>query len=152
MGATVKMCGISLMCVIALSLRDVQAQEPDKKTTDAKKAGDGKKVADKIKEIAGTAEYLRDVPKHFATLKAVDAGRNQVTLLIEGEVLAKIWPLAPDAEIKVMGWWGRLADFTLGDRVWVWFRTDRKKQPIAISMLADEISEQEIHGEPLTIV
>jgi hypothetical protein len=32
----------------------------------------------------------------------------------------------------------------------VWFKTDRKKQPVAISMLADEISEQDIHGPGVT--
>jgi hypothetical protein len=104
------------------------------------------KIDDKIKEIAGTSEFLRHVPKHFATLKAVDPANHQVTLLIEGEKLAKIWPLVPEAEIKIHGWWGRLDHFTLGDRVWVWFKTDRKKQAVAISMLADEISEQDIHG------
>src|SRR5262249_55266291 len=69
---------------------------------------DEKKLKDKVKEVAGTAEFLRSVPKHFATLKAVDPARRQVTLLIEGEVLPKVWPLVPDAEVKVMGWWGRL--------------------------------------------
>jgi hypothetical protein len=110
-----------------------------------------KKLKDKVREVAGAAEFLRDVPKHFATLKAVEPAHRQVTLLIEGEVLAKVWPLAPDAEIKVLGWWGRLDHLALGDRVWVWFRTDRKKQPVAISMLADEVSEQDIHGVGLTV-
>ncbi len=112
---------------------------------------DPKKLNDKVKEIAGTAEFLRSVPKHFATLKAVDQAKNQVTLLIEGEVLPKVWTVVPDAEIKVLGWWGRLGNFTVGDRVWVWFKTDRKKQAVAISMLADEISEQDFHGGPLTL-
>ena len=112
---------------------------------------DPKKLNDKVKEIAGTAEFLRSVPKHFATLKAVDPARNQVTLLIEGEVLPKVWQVVPDAEIKVAGWWGRLDQFRPGDRVWAWFKTDRKKQPVAISMLADEISQQDINGRPLTV-
>jgi hypothetical protein len=110
-----------------------------------------KKVKDKIKEVAGAAEFLRDVPKHFATLKAIDPGRRQVTLLIEGDVLAKVWPLAPDAEIKLLGWWGRLEHLVVGDRVWVWLRTDRKKQPVAVSMLADEISQQVVNGPGLTV-
>jgi hypothetical protein len=110
-----------------------------------------KSVKDKIKEIAGSAEFLRDVPKHFAILKSVDTRRGQVTLLIEGEVLPKVWSLVPDAEVKVMGWWGRLDQFTVGDRVWVWFKTDRKKQAVAISMIADEPSEQDIHGQGLTV-
>jgi hypothetical protein len=112
---------------------------------------EGKKLNDKVKEIAGSAEFLRSVPKHFATLKAVDVLGHKVTLLIEGEVLPKVWPLVPDAEVKVLGWWGRLDQFKLGDRVWVWFKTDRKKQPVAISMLADEISEQDIHGPGIAL-
>jgi hypothetical protein len=112
---------------------------------------EGKKLKDKVKEIAGSAEFLSSVPKHFATLKAVDVPGHKVTLLIEGEVLPKVWPLVPDAEVKVLGWWGRLDQFKIGDRVWVWFKTDRKKQPVAISMLADEISEQDIHGPGVTV-
>lgn len=96
--------------------------------------------------IAGKAEVLRHVPKRFATLTAADVANRRVTLLVEGENLAKVWSLAADAEIKVAGWWGRLDQLTLGDRVWVWFNVDRKQQPINILMLADEISEQEIHG------
>jgi hypothetical protein len=111
-----------------------------------------KRVNDKIKEVAGTAEFLRSVPKYFATLKAVDVRHRRVTLLIEGEKLAKVWPVADDAEIKVLGWWGRLDQFMLGDRVWVWFQTDRKKQPVAIAMLADEMSEQDIHSSGVTLV
>ena len=118
----------------------------------AEPAKDKKGVNDKIKEVAGSAEFLRSVPKHFATLQAVDLPRRRVTLLIEGEKLAKVWPLAPDAELKVLGWWGRLDQFTAGDRVWAWFQTDRKKQPVAVAMLADEPSEQDIHGPGLTLV
>src|SRR5262245_51040109 len=41
-----------------------------------------KRAADKtIREVAGSAEYLRSVPKHFATLQGVDASRRTVTLL-----------------------------------------------------------------------
>jgi hypothetical protein len=124
----------------------IRADQPD-----ATKPVDPKKLNDTVKEIAGTAEFLRSVPKHFATLKAVNAARFEVTLLIEGEVLAKVWRLVPDAEVKIFGWWGRLGDLAIGDRVWVWFKTDRKKQPVAISMIADETSEQDIHGSGLTV-
>ncbi len=112
---------------------------------------DDKKLDKKVKEIAGSAEFLRSVPKHFATLQAVDPARGQVTLLLEGEVLAKVWQLVPDAEVKVSGWWGRLSDLAKGDRVWVWFKTDRKKQAVAVSMIADEISEQDIHGQGISV-
>jgi hypothetical protein len=74
-----------------------------------------------------------------------------VTLLIEGESLPKVWHLTPDAEIKVAGWWGRLDQFKAGDRVWAWFDLDRKKQPTGILMLADDVSEQDIHGPGVTV-
>jgi hypothetical protein len=109
-------------------------------------AADTKKANDNVKEVAGTAEFLRGVPKHFATLKTVDVPGRRVTLLIEGDNVAKSWPLIPDAEIKVLGWWGRLEQFTLGDRVWVWFKTDRARQPVAVAMIADEVSEEDMHG------
>lgn len=110
------------------------------------------KAAQKIKEVAGTAEFLRQVPKRFATLKAVDVLNRLVTLLIEGETLPKVWPLIPDVEIKRAGWWARLEQLRIGDRVWVWFKTDRKRQPSAVSMLCDELSEQDMHGPGITIV
>jgi len=113
---------------------------------DAKPAADKKTVNDKVKEIAGTSEFLRSVPKHFATLKNVDRTQLRVTLLIEGEKLPKVWPLVPDAEIKRAGWWARLDQLPINDRVWVWFETDRHQQPRAVSMICDELSEQEIHG------
>src|SRR6266851_1777715 len=115
-----------------------------------KSAADKKTLNDKVKEISGTSEFLRSVPKHFATLKGVDATSLRVTLLIEGETLPKVWPLVPDAEIKRAGWWARLDQLPLGDRVWVWFETDRNKQPRAVSMICDELSEQEIHGGGVT--
>jgi hypothetical protein len=100
----------------------------------------------------GESEYLRSLPKRFATLRGIDAAQHRVTLLIEGENLAKIWPVAPDAEIKVSGWWGRLDQLRAGDRVWVWFAVDRRKQPAAVCMLADELSEQDLHGNGVTLV
>src|SRR5262249_52267349 len=65
--------------------------------------------------------------------------------------LPKVWSLMPDAEVKVAGWWGRIEQFTIGDRVWAWFKTDRLKQPVAVSMLADELSEEDIHGPGVTV-
>ena len=130
-------CVVVIGLSLALASRAL-AQEP-------------KPVNDKIKEIAGTAEVLRGVPKHFATLQAVDPARHRVTLLMEGETLPRVWPLLPDAEIKVAGWWGRLDQFQLGDRVWVWLQTDRQKQPVAVAMIADELSEQDIHGPGVTL-
>jgi hypothetical protein len=118
---------------------------------DQKPAADKKTLNDQVKEIAGTAEFLRSVPKYFATLKAVDTAQQRVTLLIEGETLPKVWSLVPDAEIKRAGWWARLDQFPPNDRVWVWFETDRRQQPRAVSMICDELSEQEIHGGGLVL-
>jgi hypothetical protein len=109
-------------------------------------AAEAKKLNDKVREIAGSAEFLRSVPKKFAILKAVDSAKHQVTLLVEGEAAPRSWPLTPDAEIKVFGWWGRLDQLTIGDRVWVWLKTNRAGQPVAVFMLADELSEQDMHG------
>jgi hypothetical protein len=103
------------------------------------------------KEIAGTAEFLRLLPKPFATLKEVDPKNRTVTLLIEGEKVAKVWSVEPDAELKVAGWWGRLEQFRPQDRVWVWLKLDRKKNPVSVVMIADEPSEQDIHGTGLKI-
>ncbi len=110
-----------------------------------------KSLAQKTREIAGTAEFLRAVPKRYALLTGVDAPRRRVTLLIEGEGLAKEWTVAADAEVKVAGWWGRLDQLTRGDRVWVWFQTARHGQPTGVSMLADELSEQDMHGPGMTV-
>lgn len=98
------------------------------------------------KPVAGKADVLRHVPKKFAVLLEAHPARGEVRLLVDGEKEPKTWTVNPDAEIKVHGWWGRLEQFDKGDRVWVWFDIDRKKQPVSILMLADEISEQDIHG------
>lgn len=115
------------------------------------KAPDTKQVNDKIKEIAGRAEVLKAVRKHFGTLKGVDLANYRVTLLLDGETLPKIWNLVPDAEIKRAGWWARLDQLTAGDRVWVWFKINRNQEPLAVLMLCDELSEQDIHGSGLVL-
>jgi hypothetical protein len=131
---------LGLLLVYAVFNSSVTAAEPE-----------SKQAAEKIKEIAGSAEFLRSVPKRFATLKAVAPADHRVTLLLDGEELPKVWPLVPDAELKLAGWWGRLEQFRTGDRVWAWFKTDRQQQPVALSMLADELSEQDIHGPGVTV-
>jgi Protein of unknown function (DUF3179) len=99
-----------------------------------------------VKEVAGTAEFLRLLPKPWATLKAVDPKARTVALLLDGEREVKTWPVEPDAEVKVGGWWARLDQFRSGDRVWVWLKLNRKKSPISVVMLADEVSEFDMHG------
>jgi len=126
----------------------------DAKTNDAKsntKKRDAKKNDEAHRDPAGRADVLRMLPKKFARFVSADAAKLQVTLHAEGEAAAKTWLVMADAEIKRHGWWARLEQFTPGDRVWVWLDIDRKKQPTAVLMLCDEISEQDIHGQPLKL-
>ncbi|HLJ92403.1 MAG TPA: hypothetical protein VKU02_04340 [Gemmataceae bacterium] len=132
-----RMVALLLLCIVQVP---AMADEPA-----------SKQAAEKIKEVAGSAEFLRSVPKRFATLQAIAPAAQQVTLLIDGEDLPKVWSVVPDAELKITGWWGRLDQFRAGDRVWLWFKTDRQQQPVAISMMADELSEQDIHGPGVTV-
>jgi len=103
-------------------------------------------AAKAVKAVAGTAEFLRLLPKPFGTVKAVDAKARTVTLLLDGESEARAWSLEPDAEVKVGGWWGRLEQFRPGDRVWAWLKLDRQKKPVSVVMLADEASEFDLHA------
>jgi hypothetical protein len=136
---------VALMVAIAPSWRGGQAtgQQPKPGNEAPKKGGH-----DHAKDPAGRAELLRQLPKKFARFVASDPAKSQVTLHVEGEPAAKAWPLTPEAEIKRHAWWGRLEQFQPGERVWVWFDLDRKKQPTGVLMLADEISEQDLHGQP----
>ncbi len=99
-----------------------------------------------VKAIAGTSEFLRLLPKPFATIKAIDARARTVTLLADGEKEPKVWPVDTDAEIKVGGWWGRLEQFKPGDRAWVWLKVNRNKNPVSIVMMADDATEFDMHG------
>jgi hypothetical protein len=119
----------------------VHADQPP--ATEPRPAADVNKT---VKAIAGTAEFLRLLPKPYATIKAVDPAARTVTLLTDGDQEPRIWLLEPDAEVKVGGWWGRLEQFKPGDRVWTWLKLDRKKNPVSIVMLADEFSEFDMHG------
>ena len=66
----------ALLVAVACSAGYAAAEADDKPAADKPaepKTVDGKHVNDKIREIAGRAEVLKAVHKHFATLKAVDA-------------------------------------------------------------------------------
>jgi Protein of unknown function (DUF3179) len=102
----------------------------------------------KVRQVAGSAEFLRLLPKPFGAIKAIDPKARTVSLLLDGEKTAKVWSVEPDAEIKVNGFWGRLDQFKVNDRVWVWLKLDRTKNPISVAMMADELSEQYIHDQP----
>jgi hypothetical protein len=111
---------------------------------------DSRRIDKTIREVAGSAEYLRSVPKRFAVVKRISP--QGVDLLFDGETTTRVWPLDEVPEIKVDGWWGRLDQITPGERVWVWLKTNRKKEPVAIAMLADDLSQQDIHGTGVTVV
>ena len=103
----------------------------------------------KVKMIAGKSELLRLLPKPFGTIKAIDAKARTVSLLLDGETVAKVWPVEPDAEVKIAGWWGRLDQFKAGDKVWVWLKLDRTKNPVSVAMIADEASAADIRYDAL---
>lgn len=111
-------------------------------------ANPDRKVGGDSKPIAGTAEFLRLLPKPFGVVKAIDAKARTVSLLLDGEKTAKVWPVEPDAEVWVDGFWGRLEQFKPDAKVWVWLKLDRKKQPVAVAMLADEVSTQVLRHDP----
>ena len=140
-----------LIAVLALLVSAQGALAQGILAQEKKEPGDPAKAKDAIKEIAGKAEFLRAVPKKFASLEAVDAAKRTVTLQIDGEKEPTTWPLTPDAEIKLRGWWGRLEQIgrtkaKVRPRVWAWFHVDRQKKPTAIFMIADVLTEQDIHG------
>jgi hypothetical protein len=121
------------------------------KKAEAPKKAPNSKADDAIKEVAGAAEFLKSVPKKFAKFEGFDSKSGRVKLHIEDDKAATEWPVEPDAEIKFMGWWGRLEQIPHGYRVWVWFKTDRQRKPASVLMLADEISELDIHGDGLKV-
>lgn len=96
-------------------------------------------------------ELLKRWPKAFAIAVEVDAGAGKVELWVEGKDQPSTWPVSADAEIKIDASWGRLAQVHSGDRVWAWFELDRRDQPLHVVVLADELSEQDIHGSPHTL-
>ncbi len=108
----------------------------------------GEKKAAPDKPISGTAEFLRLLPKPFGVVKAIDVKARTVSLLLDGEKTAKVWAVEPDAEVWVNGFWGRLDQFKPDDKVWVWLKLDRKKQPVAVAMIADEISTDSLRYDP----
>jgi hypothetical protein len=124
------------------------AEYPDTEVSGEKKPADGPRPPGdgKEKPIAGTAEFLRLLPKPFGVVKAIDAKGRTVSLLLDGEKTAKVWPVEPDAEVWVSGFWGRLEQFKPDDKVWVWLKLDRKKQPVAVAMLADAVSTADLRG------
>lgn len=101
----------------------------------------------KVRQVAGSAEFLRLLPKPFGVVKAIDPAARTVSLLLDGEKTAKVWAVEPDAEVHVNGFWGRLDQFQVNDRVWVWLKLDRTKNPVSVAMIADAVSTADIRGD-----
>ena len=105
---------------------------------------DYKPLTDEKYEPADPHGNLDVAVRHFAILKAIDVENQQVTFQVEGESAPTVRKLESGAEVWCSGWWGRLDQFVVGDRVWVWYsKSDEGK---SISLLADELSEQEFYG------
>ena len=96
-----------------------------------------------------TSLLRHSLKPHAAFLGVTPDGR--VRLRVENDPQEKEWPLDPEAEIRVHGTWGAPGDLTAGERVWAWVRVDRENKPRAVFMLADEISEQDIHQVPYAV-
>ena len=96
----------------------------------------------------GKTTLLRESPKVFARFLGAGSELNEFRLLVEGETEPKTLTLDPAVEIKFTGCWGRLDQLVAGDRIWVWSQLNRNRKPIRVIMLADEISEQDIHNLP----
>lgn len=134
-----------LLALAALLATHADAAGPPAKADD-------KKADASLREVAGNAEFLRSLPKRFGTLVRIDAKGHRVTVRFDGDNADSEWAVLADAEIKVDGWWGRIDQLVPGERVWAWLKTDRKNKPVAIAMLADDISQQDIHGSGVTVV
>jgi len=96
------------------------------------------------------ASLLRSALKPHAAFQGVDRD-GRIVLQVEGETGEKAWPIDPDAEIRIRGYWGGLEDLAQGERIWLWTRVDRDGKPRAVFMIADEMSEQDIHQVPYTL-
>jgi hypothetical protein len=93
---------------------------------------------------------LRHSLKPHAAFLGVDKD-GRVRLRLENDPQEKEWALDPEAEVRVHGTWGAASDLVVGERIWAWVRVDRKDQPRAVFMIADEISEQDIHQVPYSV-
>lgn len=117
-------------------LAAVQDKKPPKDPTDPKQI------------VLDRSSFLRTAVKAYAVFLGADRAKGEVVLRKEGETEEKTFAIDPDAELRVNGFWGGFEDFVKGDRVWTWTRLDRESKPRAIIMIADEISEQDIHQIP----
>jgi hypothetical protein len=130
--------GSALAILAALLLQDPpQEKKPPKDPTDPKQI------------VLDRSSFLRTAVKSYSAFVRADGAK--LVLRPEGESQERSFEIDPDAEIRVQGYWGGLEDLAAGDRVWTWTRLDREGKPRAIIMIADEISEQDIHQVPYVL-
>ena len=61
-----------------------------------------RQVEKTIREVAGSAEFLRSLPKRFGQFVSFDATRRQVVLHFDGDKAPTSYPLTDDAEITYL--------------------------------------------------
>jgi hypothetical protein len=97
------------------------------------------------------ATLLRSAKKLYAAFVEANPAMGEIRLRSEEDGEEKTWALDAEAEIRIRGWWGGLEDLVPGERIWFWVRPDREGKLRAIFMVADEISEQDIHQVPYAL-
>jgi hypothetical protein len=122
------------MTLVLLALLACPQDKPKKDPTDPKQI------------VLDRSSFLRTAVKAYAVF--VRAGKGELVLRKEGEAEETAVAIDPDAEVRAQGYWGGVEDLVAGDRVWTWTRLDREGKPRAVIMVADEVSEQDIHQIP----
>ncbi len=117
-----------------------QDKKPPKDPTDPKQI------------VLDRSSFLRTAVKAYAVYLGSDPAKGELVMRKEGEAEGKAFAIDPDAEVRVRGYWGGLGDLVPGDRVWTWTRVGPDGKPRALIMVADEISEQDIHQIPWELV
>lgn len=129
--------------ILLFSFFVMGATQADDRAEKAK--SDYQSLADKHAETARPHGNLDPTLRRFAIFKAADRAQNRVLLLLDGDTEPKEWPLRAGAELWCSGWWGRLDQFLVGDRVWIWFDKEPAQQLASITRLTDELSEQVLY-------
>ncbi|MEO2091199.1 MAG: hypothetical protein ABGY75_17185, partial [Gemmataceae bacterium] len=148
--APVDDCVVCKYFAYVADYREAFTKDPTPQPPPPKGDGEKDKVDPnkKVRQVAGSAEFQRLLPKPFGVIKAIDPKARTASLLLDGEKMAKVWSVEADAEVHVNGFWGRLDQFKVNDRVWVWLKLDRTKTPVSVAMIADEVSTQDIRHDP----
>jgi hypothetical protein len=107
------------------------------------------KAVEKI--LKERATLLRSAKKLYAAFVEADPAKGEIRLRSEEDGQEKTWVLDAEVEVRAHGWWGGLEDLVKGERLWFWVRPDRDGKLRAVFMVADELSEQDIHQVPYAL-